>query len=91
MFSFFPFGWGWGVLLFVFVARVCYYGTSQKVWLKGATMELQLGDKVKVAGKGNTTYLVVDKDSPVRLGDWIVRRANGSMLSTNPNKLRKVG
>ena len=54
-------------------------------------MELQLGDKVKVAGKGNTTYLVVDKDSPVRLGDWIVRRANGSMLSTNPNKLRKVG
>jgi hypothetical protein len=51
---------------------------------------MELGSKVRVAGRGNNLYEVVEKVSPIRVGDWIVRKPNGSMLSVNPSILKVV-
>jgi hypothetical protein len=51
---------------------------------------IKLGSKVRVAGRGNNFYEVVEKVSPIRVGDWVVRKPNGSMLSVNPSILKVV-
>lgn len=52
---------------------------------------MELATKVRVSGQGNLVWEVVEKDSPIRLGEWIVRRVDGSMLSVSPSILTKVG
>ena len=54
------------------------------------TNHLELGTKVRVAGQGNTIYFIAEKSSPIRQGEWIVRKPNGSMLSTNPTNLKSI-
>jgi hypothetical protein len=51
---------------------------------------MELGTKVRVAGRGNTFYEVAEKVSPIRVGDWIVRKPDGSMLSVSPSALKVV-
>lgn len=51
---------------------------------------MELGTKVRVVGRGNTIYAVAEKSSPVREGEWIVRKPNGSMLSVKPADLKLV-
>lgn len=51
---------------------------------------LELGTKVRVVGYGNTLYLVAEKTSPIRQGEWIVRKPNGSMLSVKPENLKPI-
>lgn len=51
---------------------------------------MTLGTKVRVAGKGNTIFKVVEVDSPVREGEWIVRKSDGSMWSVRPETLKVV-
>lgn len=52
--------------------------------------DLELGTRVRVAGKGNTIYLVAEKSSPIRQDEWIVRKSNGSMLSVKPSNLKPI-
>jgi hypothetical protein len=49
---------------------------------------MELGTKVRVVGRGNTIYSVAEKSSPVRVGEWIVRKSNGSMISVKPSDLK---
>lgn len=51
---------------------------------------MELGTRVRVVGRGNTIYAVAEKSSPVREGEWIVRKPNGSMLSVKPADLKLV-
>lgn len=51
---------------------------------------MELATKVRVAGQGNLIWEIVSKDSPIRLGEWIVRRAGGAMLSANPANLKAI-
>lgn len=51
---------------------------------------MKLATKVRVAGQGDLIWEVVEKDSPVRPGEWIVRREDGSMLSVTPSNLAEV-
>lgn len=51
---------------------------------------MNLGSKVRVAGRGNTVYTIAEKCSPIRESDWIVRKPDGSMLSVNPSTLKAV-
>lgn len=54
-------------------------------------INLELGTRVRVAGKGNAIYYVAEKSSPIRQDEWIVRKANGSMLSVKPTELKEIG
>ena len=49
---------------------------------------MELGTKVRVAGRGNTIFSVAEKSSPIRENEWIVRKTNGSMLSVKPSDLK---
>jgi hypothetical protein len=51
---------------------------------------MELGTRVRVAGRGNTIYSVAEKSSPIRENEWIVRKPNGSMLSAKPSDLKLV-
>ena len=54
-------------------------------------MNIEIGTKVRVKGRGNTIFTLADKSSPVRYTDWwIVRKANGSLLSVNPSNVKPV-
>ncbi len=55
-------------------------------------MNIEIGTRVRVKGLGNTIYTLADKSSPVRYTDWwIVRKANGALLSVSPNRVKAVG
>lgn len=51
---------------------------------------LEVGDRVRVRGEGNKIYEVAEKSSPVKEGEWIVRRPDGSMMSVSPETLKLV-
>lgn len=51
---------------------------------------MEIGTKVRVSGRGNTLYEIAEKCSPIREGEWVVRRSNGSMLSVKPESLKLV-
>lgn len=51
---------------------------------------MKLGTKVRVVGLGKTIYLVVEKDSPIRQGEWIVATKDGAMRSVKPESLKVV-
>ena len=51
---------------------------------------MNLGTKVRVVGQGNTVYSIAEKSSPIRQGEWIVRKPNGSMLSVSPTNLKSI-
>lgn len=51
---------------------------------------MELTTKVRVAGQGNLAWEIVAKDSPIRQGEWIVRRAGGAMLSVEPANLKVI-
>jgi len=51
---------------------------------------MNIGDKVRILKGGNLIYVVAEKSSPVRNGEWIVGRPNGSLRSIDPNQLKKV-
>ena len=51
---------------------------------------MELTTKVRVAGQGNLIWQIADKSSPVRQGEWIVRRADGAMLSAKPSSLKVI-
>lgn len=51
---------------------------------------MELATKVRVAGQGNLIWEIVEKSSPVRQGEWIVRRASGEMLSAKPSSLKVI-
>jgi hypothetical protein len=53
-------------------------------------MIMGLGSVVRVKGFGNYRYQVVGVSSPVRSGEWIVRKSGGSMLSVKPECLNEV-
>ncbi len=64
-------------------------GNETKVIPERAT-QMELGTKVRVVGRGNTIYSVAEKSSPIREGEWVVRKPNGSMLSVKPSALKVV-
>jgi hypothetical protein len=51
-------------------------------------MNLEIGNKVRVLGKGNFIWELVAKTSPIRESDWLVRNSKGSMLSVKPENLK---
>jgi hypothetical protein len=51
---------------------------------------MELTTKVRVAGQGNLVWEIVEKSSPLRQGEWIVRRAGGAMLSAKPSSLKII-
>jgi hypothetical protein len=51
---------------------------------------IEIGTKVRVKGFGNTIFTLADKSSPVKYGDWIVRKDNGSMWSVWSKAVKPV-
>jgi hypothetical protein len=51
---------------------------------------MELTTKVRVAGQGNLIWEIVEKSSPIRQGEWILRRASGEMLSAKPSSLKVI-
>jgi hypothetical protein len=51
---------------------------------------IEIGTKVRVKGLGNTIFTLADKSSPVKYGDWIVRKDNGSMWSVWSKAVKPV-
>jgi len=54
-------------------------------------MNIEIGTKVRVKGRGNTIFTLADKTSPVRHGDWIVRKSNGAMVAVKSYDVKAVG
>jgi hypothetical protein len=53
-------------------------------------MNIEIGTKVRVKGRGNTIFTLADKSSPVAYGDWVVRKANGSLLAVRSSDVKAV-
>jgi hypothetical protein len=54
-------------------------------------MNIEIGTKVRVKGRGNTIFTLADKSSPLRYTDWwIVRKANGALFAVPPNSVKAV-
>jgi hypothetical protein len=53
-------------------------------------MNIEIGTKVRVKGRGNTIFTLADKTSPVRHGDWIVRKSNGAMVAVKSYDVKAV-
>lgn len=53
-------------------------------------MNIEIGTKVRVKGRGNTIFTLADKSSPVRHGEWVVRRASGALFGVKADSVKPV-
>jgi hypothetical protein len=54
-------------------------------------MNIEIGTRVRVKGRGNTIFTLADKSSPVRYGDWwVVRKSNGALVSVRSSNVKPV-